>query len=170
MIGNDVIDIVQSRKESNWQRRGFVDKLFTNDEQQLIKSAADPEIAVWLLWSMKEAAYKIYNRQSGIRAYIPRKLTCNIILQSDLNVFGTVNYSGHTYYTETLIDHDHINTIAVTSVNHFKAVTEAEVANILKNELGIPYLIKNNTRYDASISHHGRFKKLVTIDIPSKSI
>ena len=29
MIGNDVIDLQQSRQESNWQRKGFLEKLFT---------------------------------------------------------------------------------------------------------------------------------------------
>jgi phosphopantetheinyl transferase (holo-ACP synthase) len=49
MIGNDVIDILQSRKESNWQRRGFIEKIYTLDEQFLITNAADPETMVWIL-------------------------------------------------------------------------------------------------------------------------
>lgn len=78
MIGNDIIDLVQSRKESNWRRRGFVSKLFDEQEQLLIVNSPDPEIVVWLLWSMKEAAYKIWNRQTGIRKYIPLKLRCSV--------------------------------------------------------------------------------------------
>ena len=46
MIGNDVIDLAQSRKESNWQRKGFIEKLFTADEQQLIKNYDEPEVIV----------------------------------------------------------------------------------------------------------------------------
>ncbi|MGF7028986.1 hypothetical protein, partial [Sphingobacterium sp. HSC-15S19] len=41
MIGNDVIDLVQSRKDSNWRRRGFVSKLFNEHEQLLIVNSPD---------------------------------------------------------------------------------------------------------------------------------
>lgn len=62
MIGNDVIDILQTRRESNWRRRGFIAKLFNDEEQLLIEKSTDPESMLWILWSMKEAAYKVYNR------------------------------------------------------------------------------------------------------------
>jgi hypothetical protein len=32
---------------------------------------------VWNLWSRKEAAYKIYNRETGIRGYFPLQIACN---------------------------------------------------------------------------------------------
>ena len=28
MIGNDIVDLVQARFQSNWKRKGFVQKLF----------------------------------------------------------------------------------------------------------------------------------------------
>ena len=33
MIGNDIIDLALAKKENNWQRKGFLDKLFTPKEQ-----------------------------------------------------------------------------------------------------------------------------------------
>ena len=88
MIGNDVIDIIQSRYESNWQRKGFLQKIFTTDEQLLINKALNTEIIVWVLWSMKEAAYKIYNRQTKTRAYIPQKLVCSLNSQNGKYILG----------------------------------------------------------------------------------
>jgi hypothetical protein len=39
-------------------------------------SAENPNTMVWNLWSRKEAAYKIYNRATGIRGYFPLNLEC----------------------------------------------------------------------------------------------
>ena len=36
MIGNDIVDIAEAKKDSNWQRSRFLDKLFTSKEQQLV--------------------------------------------------------------------------------------------------------------------------------------
>lgn len=164
MIGNDVIDIQQSRKESNWRRKGFIQKLFTLDEQLLISNAPNPEIMVWLLWSMKEAAYKIYNRQTKIREYIPQKLICFITSQNDNTATGIVTCFKNVYYTKTTLSKDHIHTIAVNLLDNLNNVTEIERRSILKDTNGIPYLITSqNTIQNVSISHHGRFEKVVTI-------
>ena len=76
MIGNDVIDLFLAAKQSNWKRHGFVNKIFTTHEQSLILKAQNQEEMVWILWSKKEAAYKIYNRQTLVRAYMPLQLKC----------------------------------------------------------------------------------------------
>ena len=34
MIGNDIVDLDLARKESNWKRKGFLDKIFSLQEQQ----------------------------------------------------------------------------------------------------------------------------------------
>ena len=59
MIGNDIVDLNCANKESNWQRSGFLEKLFTKEEQKWIQKAEHKTLAVWLLWSQKESAYKI---------------------------------------------------------------------------------------------------------------
>ncbi|MFQ6602170.1 4'-phosphopantetheinyl transferase superfamily protein [Flavobacterium sp. C3NV] len=166
MIGNDVIDMMQSRKESNWQRKGFVEKLFTASEQLLISKTSDPEMIVWLLWSMKEAAYKIYNRQTKIRKYIPHKLACTIISKNEHHVTGIVNCPDYTYYTKTTISKDSLHTVAVMHAKHLDHVIEIEKKNIIKDENGIPFLttLSSNVLKDVSISHHGRFQKVVIIN------
>lgn len=164
MIGNDVIDILQSRRESNWQRKGFIEKLFTTNEQLLITQNPEPEIMVWVLWSMKEAAYKVYNRQTKIRAYIPKKLVCAILSQNENFISGQVICSENIYHTKTTISKDTIHTIAVICADNFENVIEIENKGISKDNSGIPYLsyTGSNTLQDVSISHHGRFEKVVT--------
>jgi phosphopantetheinyl transferase (holo-ACP synthase) len=76
VIGNDIVDLALARKESNWKRPGYLNKIFTTKEQLLISSAENPNTMVWNLWSRKGAAYKIYNRATGIRGYFPLNLEC----------------------------------------------------------------------------------------------
>lgn len=165
MIGNDVVDIIQSRQESNWQRKGFLEKLFTTSEHLLIAQSAEPETMVWLLWSMKEAAYKIYNRQTKIREYIPKKLVCTISSKENNYFFGQVICGENRYHTKTFMAIDNfLHTIAVPSFDDLKHVQEIERKSIIKDENGIPYLqIHADIIQDVSISHHGRFEKVVTI-------
>ena len=164
MIGNDIIDIIQTRKESNWQRKGFIEKIYTTSEQLLIAKSANPEIMVWLLWSMKEGAYKIYNRQTKLRGFIPKKLECTVYSEQGNFCFGQVTCFENHYHTKTCLTNDFIHTIAVSSINHLNQTIEMDNRkNIVKNEQGIPYLFSNKFQ-DVSISHHGRFEKIVTIE------
>ena len=164
MIGNDVIDILQSRKESNWQRKGFIEKIYTVDEQLLISNAADPERMLWMLWSMKEAAYKVYNRQTKKREFNPKKLVCSLASENYNHYEGNVICSGNIYHTQTILSSENIHTIAVSHFDDLTKVIEIENKAILKDKHGIPYLsFSKNTIQDVSISHHGRFEKVVTI-------
>ncbi|PXY42095.1 phosphopantetheinyl transferase [Flavobacterium cheongpyeongense] len=164
MIGNDVVDLLQSRQESNWQRTGFLEKLFTADEQQAIKQDIHPEIMVWLFWSMKEAAYKIYNRQTKLRAYIPKKLICKILSNTNNYITGMVTCDENVYYTKSTILNDSIHTVAVSSFDDLNNVIEIKKIRIFKDQYGIPYLRNLGAKIqDVSISHHGRFEKVVTI-------
>lgn len=75
MIGNDLVDLQQAAKDSDWTRKGYLDKLFTASEQFLISTAKSQNQMVWLLWSMKEAAYKVHTRDSGVRSFAPHFIT-----------------------------------------------------------------------------------------------
>lgn len=168
MIGNDVIDILQSRQESNWQRKGFIQKLFTIDEQLLISHNPEPEIMVWTLWSMKEAAYKVYNRQTKIREYSPKKLVCKILSQDNNAIFGQVTCCEQTYFTKTTLSKDIIHSIAASNLHDLNNAIEIERKAIYKDNKGIPHFLNSalNKLQNVSISHHGRFEKVVTINTP----
>jgi len=164
MIGNDVVDILQSRVESNWQRPGFIHKLFTNNEQLLIADAPEAEIMVWLLWSMKEAAYKIYNRETKIREYIPKQLECKLLLKTNQYTNGIVACKNKVYYTSSVVANNYVHTIAVGRFDDLDKVIDIENKSIIKNQYGIPYLLNaQNKLQDVSISHHGRIEKVVTL-------
>ena len=87
MIGNDIVDLHYAKHQSNWQRRGFLDKLFTESEQVFIRNANDSEKVVWLFWSMKESAYKIIARQEKCSFYAPKNAHLGTWPQVSIFVF-----------------------------------------------------------------------------------
>lgn len=163
MIGNDVIDLVLARKESNWKRKGFLNKIFTQQEQGIIATAQNPEITLWSFWSRKEAAYKIYNRQTQIRAFIPIQLECFDIEQKDGILYGNVVCYDAIYFTKTYINSEYIETIAVVQKDDFKNIKYLNSDVKISKINGIPnyYDTKNMTLKPLSKSHHGRFEKCI---------
>ena len=108
MIGNDIIDLSVAKLESNWQRRGFLEKLFTENEQQIILAASNPFVLVWKFWSMKEAAYKIYTQQNEVRFFAPKKFACLLFSEKE----GLVNFKDQIFYTSSIVTRDYIFTLA----------------------------------------------------------
>jgi phosphopantetheinyl transferase (holo-ACP synthase) len=150
-----------ARKESNWKRERFLDKIFTVKEQLLIANAENPEIMVWNLWSRKEAAYKIYNRETGIRGFFPLQLECFY----ENATLGTVSIKGKTYFTQSKIENDSIYTIAVVEKEYFKKIKSIDPTVEILKKNGIPFMFDTNSKIEkpVSISHHGRFWKGITV-------
>lgn len=162
MIGNDIVDLALARKESNWKRNRFLDKIFTINEQLLISASENPEIMVWNLWSRKEAAYKIYNRETGIRGFFPLQLECFY----ENAALGTVSIKGKIYCTQSKIENDSIYTIAVVEKEHFKIIKNIDSGVEIFKKNGIPFMIESDSTIERaiSISHHGRFWKGVVLN------
>ena len=161
MIGNDIVDLALAKKESNWQRNRFLDKIFTKNEQQLILNETNPEIMVWNLWSRKEAAYKIYNRETGIRGFFPLQLDCSF----ENATLGTVSIKEKIYFTQSKIENDSIYTIAVAEKKHFDKIENINLAIEIIKINGIPFIIDSASKIKkpVSITHHGRFWKGITL-------
>ena len=176
MIGNDVIDLSLAKKESNWQRKGFLKKLFSNDEQQLILEALNSFEMVWRLWSMKEAAYKIFTQQHSVRFFAPKKFECKLML--DLK--GLVCYKNQKFYTTSIVNQQYIFTKAglikeMSSCSEM--VSPGHIDMMIKNKLnfltgvkmsgikqkksknGAPSYYNKTTLLTSScsISHHGKY-------------
>ena len=99
MIGNDIIDLSLAKTASNWQRKGFLEKQFTANEQQLVLEAPNSFVMVWRLWSMKEAAYKIYTQQHIVRFFAPKKFECKLRSAKE----GVVCFKGQKFYTGAIV-------------------------------------------------------------------
>ena len=187
MRGNDIVDIKLAAKESNWQRKGWLEKIFTPEEQECIKQSLHPEKTVWILWSMKESAYKIYTRQYGGRFFAPGKFNCTLLTDS----VGTVTINKIVYQTITSSTNNYIYTvatslefIALTLTSHLflcdgnsytnqqqmicKKLTaeyaistgkDSKCLSIIKNTNGIPFIQykEEQLTIPISITHHGNY-------------
>ena len=164
MIGNDIVDLHLANKESNWNRKGFLDKIYTKNEQKLILAAENPDLSVWNLWSRKEAAYKIYNRSTRIRAFNPNKFECLEVSFNENESFGIVQLDDFIFLTKTTVNADFINSIAFVDKRqkYQSEIFEIEAYSsflkeqkIVKNQFGIPCFPNKNEF--VSISHHGKY-------------
>lgn len=165
MIGNDIVDLSLAEKESNWQRKGFLDKIFTHNEQLFISNVENESTAIWNLWSRKEAAYKIYNRQTQIRGYFPLQLECFDLDCLNEVTLGKVRIKNQIYYTKTEINSDFVHTIAVINNSCFSTIKTLENRNNIQKTNGIPEYFEANSCSikPVSISHHGRFTRIISL-------
>lgn len=184
MIGNDLVDLHQAALDNNWQRKGFLHKVFTSPEQQLIQEAASPNYMVWLLWSMKEASYKIVNRTKGFRSYNPTSFCCISLTNDRGDTSGIVSYGKNKFFIRSFYGVDFIHSIAVVSQQDFEHIHSHLLPNrpdyveafnsalpdyvIRKSTTGIPQMLhrSNHTTHAASISHHGRHLAIIYSDVP----
>ena len=135
MIGNDVVDLVLARKESNWKRKGFLDKLFTAMEQEFIQKASNQEEMVWMLWSIKESVYKAYQRIHFNEGFYPIKIevvTINTKNESIVQLFGNL------FYGKTKIENDIIKTVVVLNKSDFTTIQYSNTINYRKDKNGLP--------------------------------
>ena len=134
-------------------------------EQLLIHSAENPANKIWDLWSRKEAAYKIYNRQTGIRKYNPIQFECFA------SENGKVVFENQVYYTRTEISSEFIYSEAVQTISDFERIVTIKRPETIKKENGIPSYFDtiDLSVKPLSISHHGRFERIITFtSIPNE--
>lgn len=166
MIGNDVVDILAARRDSNIWRKDWQEKLFTANERAFINASQDAEVAVWLLWSMKEAAYKAWNRQKGIRTFAPQKLQCTVDFFKNRYASGQVTFENDVYYTKSSLSQPRIHTIAAQSV---KMLNDIQYVNhqaaVPRGKALLPHFKVNGVWQPASKSHHGIYNIAVGLII-----
>ena len=154
MIGNDIVDLLQAEKDSNWKRKGYLDKIFTEEEQFMISSDMHPSLMVWLLWSMKEAAYKINSRITKLRTFAPIKLRCNNLIIRNGKATGHVLYEDEVYFTSSEFNESYVHTIAAEAAEKLLQV-EVKISEHNSDD----YRASN----PSSVSHHGRYLALTYI-------
>ncbi|TYP75249.1 4'-phosphopantetheinyl transferase family protein [Aquimarina intermedia] len=176
MIGNDLVDLVAAKAQSNWKRSGWLSKIFTAQEQDQILQAPSPDRMVWHQWSRKEAAYKAHQR---VYNHVP---TFNPI-QIDTTDPTFVRVGTNVYKTTTTHHNNRIHSTAIIATetaaisqllfertdSDYKTILLSKLAKaftveasqliLSKNKQEIPQLVCQTTNQfiPISISHHGAF-------------
>ena len=182
MIGNDIVDLQQADLDSNWQRKGYLAKIYTLKEQQMILEAQQPAVMLWLIWTMKEAACKIVQRNTGIRSYVPLSFSCEELQTSSIQISGKINYHGEVFQIKSKIKGTFIHSVAVSAVRDFgqlhlhylpyTATYREEFNSLSKLYLlagtpsGLPELTHQITgqKHAVSVSHHGDYLAVIYSD------
>jgi phosphopantetheinyl transferase (holo-ACP synthase) len=183
MIGNDIVDISLASTQSNWRRTGFLEKLFSKSEIDLVMRDECPTIMVWRLWSMKESAYKANYRLDKVRKFNPKQLECKLIDDQ----LGEVKISTNLYKIRTEINQLYIHSIALKDRfkksiqqnihNKGSILNSSELYDLLLQHVAISgnynkhelllrkttefipelYSSKNKLKTICSLSHHGKY-------------
>ena len=185
MIGNDIIDLRAAATESRIDRKGFLEKLFLPEEIRMIREAATPAVFTWLLWSCKEAVYKIVHRNTRERRYAPQRFSCQV--EQDVTstgcYTGIVLYNQHTYCYQSFITDHCIHTYAAENprlMQHAAVFTKQAAGEnyadfmqevlssqelFYKDDNGIPYILhrEDGRSMPVSVSHHGKYCGIVKL-------
>ncbi len=197
MIGNDIIDLAYTQENTNWQRRGFLDKVFCESEQEIIHQSSDPFATIWRFWSMKEAAYKWYLQKGGQPFNSPSRIAIslknNLSGDAQIGEFSVALQSKFTNkyihsYSQPSKQYLQINEVFELSQNdvntqstetHKRLINrvaidwqkEESCLTIKKNRLGKPFIYFREQKLDIhfSMSHHGNFGAFSLLKAVSES-
>lgn len=182
MIGNDVVDLREAGMQSNRRRKGFLEKVFRSSELEFIASSDNPDRIVWLLWSMKEAAYKANQRLFDLSRKLNWKdQECEIDELSKSVASGKVRINEYEYFTCSSLSERSVFTSAVryrdTRVTNgffeeqgsakkqlYREISrrfslDPEDLSLEKNRNGIPFIAHAGRRFYSafSLTGHGKF-------------
>jgi|GEM_PF-350837 len=150
MIGNDVVDLNLAAAESDWRRSGFLQKIFSDVEIGWIEMSRNPEFSVWNLWSRKEAAYKIFNRKTGIRTFNPLFFEC-----IDREPNSRIRFGSDFVFCRTELSDGIIHTVASEKKDNFSRIFPVEYRQLSKID-GLPFFEQAGHKFIATASHHGK--------------
>ncbi|MFH1079892.1 MAG: 4'-phosphopantetheinyl transferase superfamily protein [Pseudomonadota bacterium] len=71
-IGNDIVDLTDPGNIGKSGDNRFLQRVFTIPERERIAAAGDPDAMMWMLWSVKETAYKVVRKIDPLAASTPR--------------------------------------------------------------------------------------------------
>lgn len=184
MIGNDIIDLKIAGSNSRWRETRFLDALFTKEEQCFVLKDEFRFQNIWLLWSMKESAYKIGSRRFKLPKFNPKYFNCNVTSErsgtvsfgdqivktiTEVNsniIYTTAQFQKDIQFTEYSIlegqskveKGQHLKAKAIQSFCDLKSVSKSSVS-IEKNEFGVPQFFIHDSLQDncLTLTHHGSY-------------
>ena len=116
MIGNDIISLRITEESPRSGNQRFLNKTLVPQEQEWVKTSADPEVALWSLWALKESAYKWAFRQNPFREFAPKKLTCETVETAGTNhVYAHLCTPQGTCYGEVWQTRNYLHAVVASS-------------------------------------------------------
>lgn len=170
MLGNDIVDLQNLKVHPR-----FIEKVCTDEEQRIVASSSNPDLALWTLWAAKEATYKAVKKMDSNILFSPKKFVCNEILTY-------CHYNDFSAKLDLMTTKDYVHVIAsfcdsfatVIGSNQIpESLTVRRLAVDLLDEMGYSNCSIINTPpqvwrgdkilrdVDVSLSHDGRYAAAV---------
>lgn len=183
MIGNDVVCLALAKQSKYAHSQRFLDKIFTIEEQDIIKASIEPVTSIWQLWAAKESAYKLWIQQGNQPCFSPQKIACTMIENKikvsiqELNCEVLSVVTPSYIYTEALLEKACVTSncfemedisykaqsLFVKEVLKQKLSEQLEIKvkhlSIKKSVWGVPKLYYKSSLlpFHVSLSHHGNY-------------
>jgi phosphopantetheinyl transferase (holo-ACP synthase) len=78
MIGNDVVDLADPDADPGRLHPRFDGRVFHPSERALIAASAQPGRTRWILWALKESAYKAARKQEPTTVFSPLRFVVSL--------------------------------------------------------------------------------------------
>jgi len=169
VIGNDIVDLKKARVESNIFRSRYLEKICSQSEIDLIYKSLVPIATFWRIWTMKESAYKAFQRKFKTKMlFNPFAFECYL----ENSTAGVVKLKKQKLLTATIQTSDFIYS-EVTSTRASRSFFGATsdfldqikleydlccVPELCKTREGVPFLKLPSEMLDFSKTHHGSFQ------------
>ncbi|MBZ9651168.1 4'-phosphopantetheinyl transferase family protein [Psychroflexus montanilacus] len=169
MIGNDIVDLAKADRESNIFRLRFLEKICSQEEIKLILSNQNSTHLYWRIWSMKESAYKAFQRKCKFEtAFNPFAFSCQLYDSQNGRVcFKNESVSVQTIHTDEFIyseikDNVHKNCFFGSTsdfMDHLKDKLKLNsIPEFQKTKEGLPFVNLSSQILEVSKTHHGNFQ------------
>lgn len=183
-LGNDIVDWSLLKTGLKAQNKRYLSKICLEGEIEQIQAAKRPEYSLWRIWTIKEACYKAITQEHSFRAYIPKKISVELISEENAKVFSEWG----DFYAKSKANDQYIHSLVypekelgkgiyfqvfdgIEGKNPKKQVRTALLESFSKNhqhpisalsikkEGELPYIYEKGTRlpYRLSISYDGSF-------------
>lgn len=157
VIGNDIISLSSLPNYDENRRHRYARKIMVDSEYEVWQQNGASEIDLFKYWALKEAAYKIRNRETRERVFNPK---CFVVGDLGNNEEVTVQSPEAQYTGSITVTEDYIYCVLVdtTSVqledvqSSIQRSTLNRPSQIVKKD-GMPFLSKQGKLIPISMSH-----------------
>lgn len=169
MIGNDIVDLNKANQDSNIFRPRYLEKVCSPEEIELVFSSSNAITTFWRIWTMKESAYKAFQRKFQFKTvFNPFAFVC----QFEDSDSGKVSFKAHQLFTKTIQTEEFIYSEVTNSrakqrffgsASDFLQKLKPELnlqshPELTKTREGLPVLNLPNKTLAISKTHHGNFQ------------
>ncbi len=92
-IGNDIVDLSNPDIVDQHKKERFINRVLDVSEREELYKSDDPKKMLWLMWSGKEAAYKVLKKILPTMVFSHSKIVINF---EKLPLCGSVQYGKYT--------------------------------------------------------------------------